>query len=654
MIAELDADRLLPFPVRMYRRESPSSYTQRLLDANHCNQTHQNEMILAFQKRLNKDDHRNAWAHAVAAKTGRHTLISPAHEGRWMAPNPSDARLDVPEHARYGCTLCTHGQTIVQRPHFDDIVCIRHHRWLGLWGGPDDQRRVPDDTVHAQILFAKLRRKDRITPTLYRITARAVAMQEHPDLAIEDAEPLVFATTVKIINAITNPVVARQLLTTTTTFAQRHDVLTTALTKTSMVGPEIVRALWAYLHHTIHGIQKYAASGTWAPTWTNESLPASQQLFQEIMQQAGALQPMAEYFTHTDDTPAKALHLIEKLNNLRAPGSLSTPLSHTCANGHTFDYLPPEYDVTTPRSDPSLTPACGRCVTRRIEPRDDFASVRPDLVPSFDLHRNGGITAADIASGSKTLYWWICSSGHSHRAAPFDKSIGSERCSIESNKTLVLGINTVLDTHPEAANSTAETWGSSRSPAQNFSGSKIIVEWCCVAGHTFRARYWEVTSGKIRCTKCPRTRTFDAANSLASRHPELARLWHPTRNDGLTPADVTPGERRIVWWQCAKGHSNQARIDRRAAGQKCGICSSRRLQTGQNDLATMEPRLSLEYFEARNILKASEIFPSDHKLWWKCLKHGHQMEQTTQHRRSSQGCTRCALKERILKTEAAA
>ena len=47
--------------------------------------------------------------------------------------------------------------------------------------------------------------------------------------------------------------------------------------------------------------------------------------------------------------------------------------------------------------------------------------------------------------------------------------------------------------------------------------------------------------------------------SLLRNNSELAKEWHPTKNGSLTPADLTLGSNKRVWWICSKGHEWQAR-----------------------------------------------------------------------------------------------
>ena len=56
------------------------------------------------------------------------------------------------------------------------------------------------------------------------------------------------------------------------------------------------------------------------------------------------------------------------------------------------------------------------------------------------------------------------------------------------------------------------------------------------------------------CTFNLQTNTMaKSKKSLAETHPELAKEWHPTKNESLTPNDVTPGSKKRVWWKCDKG-----------------------------------------------------------------------------------------------------
>jgi len=51
--------------------------------------------------------------------------------------------------------------------------------------------------------------------------------------------------------------------------------------------------------------------------------------------------------------------------------------------------------------------------------------------------------------------------------------------------------------------------------------------------------------------------------SLAELNPELAKQWHPTKNEPLLPEHFTLGSHKKVWWQNHLGHEWQAQISYR-------------------------------------------------------------------------------------------
>jgi hypothetical protein len=64
---------------------------------------------------------------------------------------------------------------------------------------------------------------------------------------------------------------------------------------------------------------------------------------------------------------------------------------------------------------------------------------------------------------------------------------------------------------------------------------------------------------------------------LSTTHPQIAKEWHPTKNGGLRPEEVTYGSELKVWWQCQDrdDHSWQASPNNRTnMGSGCPYCNS--------------------------------------------------------------------------------
>jgi very-short-patch-repair endonuclease len=63
--------------------------------------------------------------------------------------------------------------------------------------------------------------------------------------------------------------------------------------------------------------------------------------------------------------------------------------------------------------------------------------------------------------------------------------------------------------------------------------------------------------------------------SLTSVNPKLADEWHPTKNTPLSPLNFMPNSTYNAWWQCPNGHEYQQKIVRRnSQGASCNICKS--------------------------------------------------------------------------------
>jgi hypothetical protein len=130
--------------------------------------------------------------------------------------------------------------------------------------------------------------------------------------------------------------------------------------------------------------------------------------------------------------------------------------------------------------------------------------------------------------------------------------------------------------------------------------------------------------------------------SLLRNNPKIAKEWHPTKNGSLTPADLTFGSNRRVWWICTKGHEWQARVtDRYYSKTGCPYCSGRRV-CNDNSLQTFNPGLSRQWHPTQNDpLTPKDVTPgSSKKVWWVCSK-GHEWEAAVSNRSRGSRCPYC-------------
>ena len=174
-------------------------------------------------------------------------------------------------------------------------------------------------------------------------------------------------------------------------------------------------------------------------------------------------------------------------------------------------------------------------------------------------------------------------------------------------------------------------------------GSKMMVWWICKKGHEWQAPVERRNAGH-GCPYCSGHRVCKD-NCLQTTNPEVAREWHPTKNELLTPEDVTPGSGKKVWWLCKRGHEWQAKISHRSDGVGCPFCSGHRV-CKDNCLQTLNPTLAKEWHPTKNgSLTPRDVTPgSGKKVWWLCKK-GHEWQARIQDRNRGKGCMLCYRKE---------
>ncbi len=131
---------------------------------------------------------------------------------------------------------------------------------------------------------------------------------------------------------------------------------------------------------------------------------------------------------------------------------------------------------------------------------------------------------------------------------------------------------------------------------------------------------------------------------LAEIYPAISKEWHPTKNGGVSPYNVSYGSGKRMWWLCKNGHEWEAYINNRVRGAGCPYCAGRYADKN-NNLSKSCPYISKEWNYKRNKNKLPEnILPGSHyKAWWIC-KRGHEWQATVKNRVLGRGCPYCAKK----------
>ena len=126
--------------------------------------------------------------------------------------------------------------------------------------------------------------------------------------------------------------------------------------------------------------------------------------------------------------------------------------------------------------------------------------------------------------------------------------------------------------------------------------------------------------------------------TLADVHPHLVKEWDYTKNGELTPHDVPPVGRQIIWWICEKGHSYPAKIAHKSYGKVCPEC-----KIFDRSIFVRKPEVLKFWDYKRNIETPDRISYGSKKIyWWKCeVGHSFDNPVTEMTRKGRGGCPYC-------------
>jgi hypothetical protein len=270
---------------------------------------------------------------------------------------------------------------------------------------------------------------------------------------------------------------------------------------------------------------------------------------------------------------------------------------------------------------------------------NDLATENPALAAEWNYDKNGGLVPEDVRPWSHKRVWWKCSKGHEWQAVIASRNSGYG-CPCCSGLVVVKGVTDLATVRPDMAAQFDVEKNGGISPTEICYASNKKYWWRCELGHSWRAS----PNGRQKsgCPVCGGKTVLPGFNDLLSINPLLAAQWDYVKNE-LKPFEVTPHSGKLIWWRCDKGHSWQVSVANRQKGNGCPYCARKKAITGENDLATVNPKFILEWDYARNNGNTPDQFlPQSGKVvWWIC-KHGHSWKAPIQRRFNGSGCPYCA------------
>lgn len=212
---------------------------------------------------------------------------------------------------------------------------------------------------------------------------------------------------------------------------------------------------------------------------------------------------------------------------------------------------------------------CPYCSGHKVCKDNCLATLNPMLSKEWHPIKNGTLTPEDVTPGSSCRkVWWQCERGHEWEMKPLARLYGSA-CPYCAGKR-ASDDNCLATVNPQLAIEWHPSKNGTITPRDVTPGSGKKFWWKCKNGHEYQMRVLHRSHGS-GCSYCIGRRA-SYAYCLASKNPDLAKMWHPTNNGALTPKDVTPGSNKKVWWICIKGHEWEATIKSRHWGNSCPYC----------------------------------------------------------------------------------
>jgi hypothetical protein len=287
---------------------------------------------------------------------------------------------------------------------------------------------------------------------------------------------------------------------------------------------------------------------------------------------------------------------------------------------------------------------CLVCSNKRVLAGfNDLQTKNPSLASQWHPTKNGDLLPSAVFPSSNKKAWWICPTNAQHewRESPHNQAKSIRGCPFCSNKRILAGDNDLESLFPQVASKWDYEKNGTLKPSQVSIGTPRSVFWLCDLGHSFSSPVVNMRRKGAGCPYCSSKALLEGFNDLASTHPELLILYSP--NNLIAPTQIMAGSDVRLKWICEANHEWISQVKNVKKGDRCPVCSSKKLEQGFNDLASKYPKLALQWHPTKNgELKPSQVVGGGKKIiWWLC-DFGHEWPATIGNRvYFDSGCPVC-------------
>lgn len=195
------------------------------------------------------------------------------------------------------------------------------------------------------------------------------------------------------------------------------------------------------------------------------------------------------------------------------------------------------------------------CLTAYLEDKENailntlFVSDNPEVSHMWHPTKNGDVNASDTPCTSSKMVWWLCpESGGEWRASVQSVCNNKVKSPFVRGSKALEGYNDLSTTHPHLVDQWSKKNG--ELTPQMFTASSTIKVWwkCPVSGGEWRAPI----SSRVEGKGSPFTdgkKVLQGFNDLETKFPEVAAMWHPTKNGDVSPCDIVAQTNKKYWWK---------------------------------------------------------------------------------------------------------
>lgn len=228
---------------------------------------------------------------------------------------------------------------------------------------------------------------------------------------------------------------------------------------------------------------------------------------------------------------------------------------------------------------------CRKCSSKNrlsFDINKSISITHPEIANDWSSENNGRLTPNMFSKNSRYVANWHCHICGTKTAKSIKIYSGCKQC----NEVKRLEDNNLELAFPELSKEWDKEKNGDKLPSNFKPASNKYAWWLCSScGHSWSTKISNRSSLGRGCPLCSNKAVVMGKNDLATTHPYLSKEWHPTNNKNLTPAEVTYGSGKKIWWLCPNSHKYEATILHRAHGTECPKCNAGR-QTSFAEQAT--------------------------------------------------------------------